>query len=84
MSSSTTWATPLPRLRLVIYRELRALGASDHLARSVAFGAKRWLHHASFAVHRVLTNARVDRLGVLRLAPYPQLLEPPDADLHAR
>ena len=51
-----------------IYRELRARGASDHLARSVAFGAKRWWHHASLSIHRVLTNAHFDQLGVPRLA----------------
>lgn len=69
MSPSTTWATLLPRLRPVIYRARRALIASDHLARSVAFGAKRWWHHASLAAHRVLTNAHVNRFGVPRLAP---------------
>jgi hypothetical protein len=68
----------------VNYRARRALGASDHLARSVAFGATRWWHHASVTLHRVLTNAHVDQLGVPRLAPYPQLLEPPDADPHVR
>jgi predicted nucleic acid-binding protein len=68
----------------VIARERWALGASDHLARSVAFGAKRWWYRASFTVHRVVTNAHVDQRGVLRLAPYPRLLEPPDADPHVR
>ena len=52
-----------------IYRELRARGASDYLARSVAFGAKRWWHHASLSIHRILTNEHFDQLGVPRLAP---------------
>jgi len=51
-----------------IYRELRARGASDALARSVAFGAKRWWHHASLRINQVLTNAHFDQLGVPRLA----------------
>jgi RNA-directed DNA polymerase len=67
-----------------IYRELRARGASNALARSVAYGAQRWWHHASLRIHQVLTNAHVDQLGVPRLAPSPQLLEPPDADPHVR
>ena len=52
-----------------IYAELRARGAPDKLARSVAFGTKRWWHHASLTIHHVLTNAHFDRLGVPRLAP---------------
>src|SRR5262249_15001811 len=51
-----------------IYNKLRALGASDKLARSVAFGAKRWWHHAARSIHQVLTNAYFDRLGLPRLA----------------
>lgn len=51
-----------------IYRELRARGASDALARSVAFGAKRWWHHASLRINQVLTTAHFDQLGVPRLA----------------
>ena len=51
-----------------IYRELRARGASDVLARSVAFGAQRWWHHASLRIHQVLTNAHFDQWGVPRLA----------------
>lgn len=51
-----------------IYNKLRALGASDQLARSVAFGAKRWWHHASRSIHQVLTNTYFDRLGLPRLA----------------
>lgn len=52
-----------------IYRELRARGASDELARSVAFGSKHWWHHASLTIHYVLTNTHFDRLGIPRLAP---------------
>lgn len=52
-----------------IYRELRARGASDALARMVASGSKRWWHHAAHTIHVVLTNAHFDRLGIPRLAP---------------
>jgi group II intron reverse transcriptase/maturase len=51
-----------------IYRELRARGASDALARMVASGSKRWWHHGAHTIHVVLTNAHFDRLGVPRLA----------------
>jgi group II intron reverse transcriptase/maturase len=51
-----------------IYPKLRALGASERLARSVAFGAQRWWHHASRSINQVLTNAHFDRLGLPRLA----------------
>lgn len=51
-----------------IYRELRARGASDALARMVASGSKRWWHHAAHTIHVVLTNAHFDRLGLPRLA----------------
>jgi len=50
------------------YNKLRALGASERLARSVAFGAQRWWHHASRSINQVLTNAHFDRLGLPRLA----------------
>lgn len=83
-----------PRLRQIylkqwprsptIYRELRARGASNARARSVAYGAQRWWHHASLRIHHVLTNAHFDQLGVPRLAPSPQLLEPPAAAPHVR
>jgi len=52
-----------------IYRELRARGASDALARMVASGSKRWWHHAAHTIHVVLTNAHFDQLGIPRLAP---------------
>jgi hypothetical protein len=52
----------------VIARERWALGASDHLARSVAFGAKRWWAHAAVPIYRVVTKAHVDQRGVPRLA----------------
>jgi group II intron reverse transcriptase/maturase len=50
-----------------IYRELVALGANYALAASVAFGAKRWWHHASLRLHHVLTNSHFDQLGLPRL-----------------
>jgi RNA-directed DNA polymerase len=52
-----------------IYRELRARGASDALARMVARGSQRWWHHAAHTIHVVLTNAPFDQLGIPRLVP---------------
>jgi hypothetical protein len=51
-----------------IYRELRARGASDALARMVASGSKRGWYHAAHTIHVVVTNAHFDRLGLPRLA----------------
>lgn len=51
-----------------IYRELRALGASQWVAAAVAAEAKRKWRNSCGVVHAVLTNAYFDRLGVLRLA----------------
>jgi RNA-directed DNA polymerase len=83
-----------PRLRQIylqpwqrsptIYRELRARGASNALARSVAYGAQRWRPRASLRIPHVLTNAHFDQPGVPRPAPSPPLLEPPAVDPHGR
>jgi group II intron reverse transcriptase/maturase len=50
-----------------IYSRLRALGASTEVARSVAYGSKRWWHHSCYTIHRVLKNSYFDQLGLPRL-----------------
>jgi len=51
-----------------IYRELRRLGASASVARSVAANSRRWWHNSAQALHQVLTTAYFDRLGVPRFS----------------
>jgi hypothetical protein len=49
-----------------IYRELLRLGATPHVAQSVAALSRRWWHNSLSGVHGVLTVAYYDRLGVPR------------------
>ena len=49
-----------------IYRELKALGASEDVARQVAGNCHRWWRNSDGAIKRVLTIAYFDRLGVPR------------------
>ena len=49
-----------------IYRELKALGASQDVAKQVAGNCHRWWRNSDGAIKRVLTNAYFDRLGVPR------------------
>jgi RNA-directed DNA polymerase len=49
------------------YRALRALGASEQLAQEVASHGGRWWCRSATGLHRVLTIAYFDRLGVPRL-----------------
>ncbi|MDY7574080.1 group II intron reverse transcriptase/maturase [Actimicrobium sp. CCI2.3] len=51
-----------------IYRELRALGATEKVAGSVAANSRRWWHNSAMALNRVLTIAYFNRLGVPRLS----------------
>jgi len=51
-----------------IYRELLKLGAKPEVAQSVAALSRRWWHNSLSAIHRVLTVAYFDRLGVPRLS----------------
>ena len=51
-----------------IFRELRALGAPTHHAAGVAAHGRRWWYISRSHVHRWLTVAYFDRLGVPRLA----------------
>jgi group II intron reverse transcriptase/maturase len=51
-----------------MYRELKALGASDADARRVAANSRRWWRNSAGQLNRVLTIAYFDRLGVPRLS----------------
>jgi RNA-directed DNA polymerase len=51
-----------------MYRELRALGASDSEARLVAANSRRWWHNSSLLLNRSMPIAYFDRLGVPRLS----------------
>ncbi|WP_265923414.1 group II intron reverse transcriptase/maturase [Cupriavidus nantongensis] len=50
-----------------IHRELLRLGASLPVAQSVAALSRRWWHNSLSALHRVLTTAYFDSLGLPRL-----------------
>jgi RNA-directed DNA polymerase len=51
-----------------IYRELKALGASEDVARQVAGNCHRWWRNSDGVIKRVLTIAYFDQLGVPRLS----------------
>ncbi|EXF93800.1 RNA-directed DNA polymerase [Pseudomonas fluorescens HK44] len=51
-----------------IYRELRALGASERVAQKVAGNACRWWCNSRLELNRVLNFAWFDRLGLVRLS----------------
>jgi RNA-directed DNA polymerase len=51
-----------------IYRELKALGATEDAARQVAGNCRRWWRNSRGAINSVLTIAYFDRLGVPRLS----------------
>ncbi|WP_404303111.1 group II intron reverse transcriptase/maturase [Alicycliphilus denitrificans] len=51
-----------------IYRELKALGASEDVAKQVAGNCHRWWRNSDGVIKRVLTIAYFDRLGVPRLS----------------
>ena len=51
-----------------VYRELRARGASQHVAATVAANTRRWWKNASMALHSVLTTSHFDALGLPRLS----------------
>lgn len=50
-----------------IYRELRALGASEDVARITAANSRRWWRNSTGAINRTLTIAYFDKLGLPRL-----------------
>jgi len=51
-----------------IYRELKALGAGETVARRVAGNSRRWWRNSDRLLKTVLTIAYFDRLGVPRLS----------------
>lgn len=51
-----------------IYRQLKALGASEDVAKQVAGNCHRWWRNSKGAINKVLTIAYFDRLGVPRLS----------------
>jgi RNA-directed DNA polymerase len=51
-----------------MYRELRALGASAHVARRVAANSRCWWRNSAKLLNSVLTIAWFDRLGLPRLS----------------
>ncbi len=51
-----------------VFRELRARGATEDVARQVASNARRWWRNSAMKIHIALPNAYFDRLGVPRLA----------------
>lgn len=51
-----------------MYRELRALGASQTDAHRVAANSRRWWRNSRFALNRAMPIAYFDRLGVPRLS----------------
>ena len=51
-----------------IYRELKALGASDAVARRVASNSRRWWRNSGMLLNSVMTVAYFDSLGVPRLS----------------
>lgn len=51
-----------------MYRQLIALGASPTVAQTVAANSRSWWRNSAGALHRVLTVAWFDRLGLPRLS----------------
>ena len=51
-----------------MYRELKALGASETDARQVAANSRRWWRNSRLLLNRALPVAYFDRLGVPRLS----------------
>ncbi len=51
-----------------IYRELKALGAGESVARQVAVNSRRWWRNSNRLIKTTLTIAYFDRLGVPRLS----------------
>ena len=51
-----------------MYRELRALGASDTVAARVAANSRRWWRNSNYLLKTVLTVAYFDSLGLPRLS----------------
>ena len=50
-----------------VYRELRARGASHHVAAKAAANTRSWWKHAGMGLHCALPTSHFDALGVPRL-----------------
>lgn len=51
-----------------VYRELRARGLGDEVARRIAVNARRWWRNSGMAIHIALPASHFDALGLPRLA----------------
>ena len=51
-----------------VYRELKALGATEDVAKRVAVNSRRWLRNSAKLLNSVLTIAYFDQLGLPRLS----------------
>ena len=51
-----------------IYRELKALGAAQNVAKQVAANSRRWWRNSAKLLNSVLTIAYFDRMGLPRLS----------------
>ena len=51
-----------------IYLELKALGASEDVAKQVAGNCHRWWRNSGLLLNRIMTIAYFDRLGLPRLS----------------
>ena len=51
-----------------VYRELKALGATEDVAKRVAVNSRRWWRNSAKLLNSVLTIAYFDKLGVPRLS----------------
>ena len=52
----------------MIYRELKALGANDNVARRVAANSRRWWRNSAKLLNSVLTIVYFHNLGLPRLS----------------
>jgi len=52
-----------------VYRELRARGASEHVAARVAANTRRWWRNSAMLLNTALPNRFFDEMGVPQLAP---------------
>ena len=51
-----------------MYRELKAMGATDEVARRIAANSRRWWRNSRYLLNAVMPIAFFDRLGVPRLS----------------
>ena len=51
-----------------IYRELKALGATEHVAKRVVVNSRRWRRNSAKLLNCVLSIAYFDQLGLPRLS----------------